>query len=196
LRMPHMRPITGSCGLSSGSRRKTLPASRGARSVDMPSAVRAPNSARPVGVEGSATGCSLTERRPGPLPLRATGPGLGDRPGPRAANPPIRSLTSILYCLQSALHISAGSLSAGCWTERPSVPGRGAGSSVPRCQSTGNAVIGRADGDRGVVSSPTSLSAKPSSPPRRTAGGCSAQVPGQLPRRPSVRRRPRRPPYA
>src|SRR5215207_9138807 len=65
--MPHMRPITGSCGLASGSRKNALPASRGASSVEMPSAVRALMSARPVGVEGSAIRPSLIEGAGGPL---------------------------------------------------------------------------------------------------------------------------------
>ena len=59
--MPHMRPITGSCGLASGSRKNAFPAILGASSVEIPSAVRAPSSARPVGVEGSAMLVSLTE---------------------------------------------------------------------------------------------------------------------------------------
>src|SRR5829696_4243572 len=59
-----MRPSTGSCGLASGSRKNALPASRGAGSVEMPSAIRAPRSARPVGVEGSAIRGSLIEFSP------------------------------------------------------------------------------------------------------------------------------------
>src|SRR5436190_22650817 len=70
-RIPHKRPITGSCGLSSGSRKNALPASRGARSVEMPRAVRAPSNARPVDVEGSAIWRSLTELPPRRLRPRA-----------------------------------------------------------------------------------------------------------------------------
>src|SRR3954469_23929215 len=54
LRIPHIRPSTGSCGFSSGSRKNALPASRGASSVETPSVVRAAISARPAGVDGSA----------------------------------------------------------------------------------------------------------------------------------------------
>jgi hypothetical protein len=42
LRTPHMRSITGSCGLSSGSSRNALPARRRASSVVKPSAVARP----------------------------------------------------------------------------------------------------------------------------------------------------------
>lgn len=61
LRIPHIRPITGRCGFSSGSRKNSLPAILGVTSVEMPSAVRAPRRARPVGVEGSGIPFSLPE---------------------------------------------------------------------------------------------------------------------------------------
>src|SRR4051794_14755786 len=64
-RIPHMRPITGTCGLSCGSRKNARPARRGASSVETPRAVRATRRPRPAGVDGSGMVRSLIYKSAG-----------------------------------------------------------------------------------------------------------------------------------